>query len=322
MTVADVSFVIPTYNRPRYLAEAVASTRAQTVRPREIIVVDNGYADTAAALAPFGDAVRLVRSEPGSVQIARNTGFADASATWVATLDDDDVLHPTYVAAILPLLEDSRVDIVSTDHRKFRGNVFEEQTNFEQAPAGYWDCVPRLGEHMFVGKFPLAKLLQRIPIYPSTTVIRRDFALAIGGYDPAMRGIPAEDVEFLVRALTHGNLGLVWQPLVDYRLHPGNDSASVVAQKIGRWRIFEHVRRTHTDLPTEFIAALDAELPLRRIEIYKTAFRVGDRVLMEEVAELLAPRDWTPKMRARAAIAKAPDVIRHGLRFGASLESG
>ena len=221
MTCADVSFVVPTHNRPTYLAEAIASIRAQTISPREIIVVDNGNdGATASVLSPFAGSVRLVRSEYGSVQIARNTGFREANTTWVATLDDDDVLHPTFLQEALPLLDDRGVDIVSSDHRKFRGDVFEEDTNFEQAPSGYWDWVKHKGERTVIGRFPLAKLLQRIPVYPSTTIIRREFALSIGGYDPAMRGIPVEDIEFLVRALTHGNLGMVWKPLVSYRLHP------------------------------------------------------------------------------------------------------
>jgi len=320
--MADVSFVIPTHDRPGYLAEAVGSIFAQTVRPREIIVVDNGRGTAAAeALAPFGDRVRLVQSEPRSVQIARNTGFSEAVATWVATLDDDDILQPDYLAAALPLLDDHRVDIVSTDHRKFRGRIFEDRTNFEQAPLGYWDGVARAGEQTFVGRFPLAKLLQRIPAYPSTTIIRRSFALGIGGYDPAMRGIPAEDIEFLVRALTYGNLGLVWQPLVDYRLHDGNDSASVIGQKIGRWRIFEYIRRAHRDLPPDFVAALDADLPLRRVDIYKTACRIGDRALMDEVADMLLPGDWTLDMRARTMLTRAPLAVRRQLRYGTNIES-
>ena len=321
MTCADVSFVVPTHNRPTYLAEAIASIRAQTISPREIIVVDNGNdSATASVLSPFAGSVRLVRSKYGSVQIARNTGFREANTTWVATLDDDDVLHPTFLQEALPLLDDRGVDIVSSDHRKFRGDVFEEDTNFEQAPSGYWDWVKHKGERTVIGRFPLAKLLQRIPVYPSTTIIRREFALSIGGYDPAMRGIPVEDIEFLVRALTHGNLGMVWKPLVSYRLHPGNDSASFVGQVIGRWRIFEHVRRTHRDLPAAFIAALDQDLPRRRVEIYKIAFRTGDRSLMTEVAPLLKTSDWTLEMRARKLIAAAPAPVRRHLRYGKSAE--
>lgn len=319
MICADVSFVVPTYDRPAYLAQAIASICSQTVAPREIIVVDNGKSCDAVeeVLTPFADRVRIVRSTPGSVQIARNTGFQHAAATWVATLDDDDLLHTNYLEEALPLFREG-VDIISTDHIKFRGTVFEERSNFAQAPSDYWNGFERGDDRTIVGKFPLAKLLQRIPIYPSTTIIRRDFALAIGGYDPAMRGIVAEDVEFLVRALTHGNLGIVWKPLVDYRLHLGADSASEIEQAIGRWRIFEHVRRTHPCLPLDFVVALDRDLSHRRVAIFQLAFLIGDRPLMSKIAPLLAPSDWTPKMRARKVIAAFPHSVRRRLRFGRS----
>ena len=318
----DVSFVVPTYNRPDFLAEAINSIVAQSRPPREIIVVDNGTDDrTAAIVASFGARVQLVRSKQGSVQIARNTGFATATSTWVATLDDDDLLHPTYLEAAEPLMADPGIDIVSSDHRKFRDGIFENETNFGYAPPGYWDRVPqepRGDDRVFVGRFPLANLLQRIPVYPSTTIIRRDFANRIGCYDDRMRGIPAEDIEFLVRALTYGNLGLVMKPLLDYRLHGGNDSAGYVDQAIGRWRIFEFVRRFHKDLPDDFVLALDADLPERRRDLYKTGFRTGNRALMDEIAPLLRNSDWTPALLARRLIAHAPRPVARRMRFGAA----
>lgn len=319
-TPVDVSFVVPTHNRPDFLVEAVASILAQTRPAREIIVVDNGTSHRAAeVLSRFGDRVRIAHSEPGSVQRARNTGFDLAASPWVATLDDDDLLHPDYLAAAAPLLGDPAIDIVSTDHRKFRGAVFDAQTNFGQAPPGYWERVPqqpRGGDAVYVGRFPLANLLERIPVYPSTTIIRRDFARRIGGYEVAMQGISAEDIEFLVRALTHGNLGLVMRPLLDYRLHASNDSASFVGQTVGRWRIFEYVRRVHRDLPPDFVAALDADLPERRLDIFRTAYRTGNAALMEELAPLLRDDDRGVEFRIRRLIARLPSPLARRLRFG------
>lgn len=316
--VADVSFVVPTHNRVDLLAETIRSILHQTLPPREIIVVDNGTEDRAAAvLAEFGDQVRLLKSAPNQKQVARNTGFAAATSTWVATLDDDDLLDPAYLQHVEAAMRDGRADVIGTDHRKFQGSTFERETNFEQAPPGYWDAVPKpAGKEAwsFAGKFPLPNLLRRVPIYPSSTVIRRDFALAIGGYDPRMLGIPSEDLEFLVRALNRGRLAIVWPPLVQYRLHPGNDTASQVGREVGRWRIFEFVRREHRDLPPGFVAALDANLPARRVEIYEQAFRTNNRALMAEVAPLLRPQDWTPRQRLRRSVAALPAPLARALR--------
>jgi len=309
----DVSFVIPTHNRVDLLSETILSVLAQTVQPREIIVVDNGTQNRAAtAVAPFGDRVRLIKSTPNIKQTARNTGLEAATGKWVALLDDDDLLEPNYLENMARPIADGRANIVASDHRKFRGEISEAHTNFENVPNDYWSDVtkPAAGTNWsFVGKFPLRKLLRRIPAYPSMLIIRREFALGIGGYDAKMLGIPAEDVEFLVRALTYGELALVWAPLVRYRLHPGNETASQDGQTIGRWRIFEYVRRHHPDLPTDFIDALDQDLPIRRANTYRLAFRLNLIALMAETEPLLRPDDWTLAMRARRLTATAPFPI-------------
>ncbi|MDX3911643.1 MAG: glycosyltransferase family 2 protein [Sphingobium sp.] len=291
----DVSFVIPTHNRSDLLGETVKSVLRQTVSPREIIVVDNGtQGRAAAALEPFGSKVRLVKSTPNVKQRARNVGIELASSEWIATLDDDDLLAPDYLAEMAKPMIDGRADIISSDHRKFRGSEHDAETNFEMAPPGYWDGIPiPSGEEpwSYVGKFPIDRLLKRVPIYPSTMIIRRKFALEIGGYDCQMLGIKAEDLEFLIRALTHGHLALVWKPLVQYRLHEGNDTASLDGQAVGRWQIFEFARQNHADLPDYFLAALASDLPTRRRNIYAVAHRLGDHETLRRLRELLAPAD-------------------------------
>ncbi|RMF97037.1 MAG: glycosyltransferase, partial [Planctomycetota bacterium] len=57
---APVSVVIPVYNSRRYLPATLRSVFAQTVRPQEIIVVDDGSEDDSAALAEsLGPPVRV-----------------------------------------------------------------------------------------------------------------------------------------------------------------------------------------------------------------------------------------------------------------------
>ena len=97
---ADVSVVIPTYNRARVLPRAIDSALAQTVRPREIIVVDDGSTDeTAARLSQcYADAVRIVRQENAGVSAARARGVAEAGGDWIAFLDSDDEWLPEKLA--------------------------------------------------------------------------------------------------------------------------------------------------------------------------------------------------------------------------------
>jgi hypothetical protein len=97
-----VTILIPVFNRAGPLAEAVASGLAQTWRPIEILVVDDGSTDDpAAALAHFGAEVRLCPRPHAGVAAARNFGIREARGDFVHFLDSDDLLTPDTVAAKL-----------------------------------------------------------------------------------------------------------------------------------------------------------------------------------------------------------------------------
>ncbi len=89
---ADVSVVIPTFNRAEKVVTAVASVLGQTVPAREILVVDDGSEDhTREVLEPFLGRITLIRHPLNlGVSAARNTGIRSGKAPLVAFLDSDD----------------------------------------------------------------------------------------------------------------------------------------------------------------------------------------------------------------------------------------
>jgi glycosyltransferase involved in cell wall biosynthesis len=88
-----VSTIIPVYNCERYLAEAIESVLAQTYRPIEIIVVDDGSTDGSADVAKdFADLQVQYFYQPNSGPgAARNQGTSLARGSLFAFLDADDV---------------------------------------------------------------------------------------------------------------------------------------------------------------------------------------------------------------------------------------
>lgn len=89
--MSGVSVVIPSYNRAHCLADSVRSALRQTVRPEEILVVDDGSTDgTPEVCATFPSMVRCIRKANGGVSSARNRGIAEAKGDYVALLDADD----------------------------------------------------------------------------------------------------------------------------------------------------------------------------------------------------------------------------------------
>jgi len=317
----DVSVVIPTYNRPALLRQTVETVLAQTVRPREIIVVDNGTGkETATIAAKYGDAVTYLKVPSEGVQAARNAGVATARGEWIAMLDDDDLWHRDYLEQIRPALTDGRANLVYSDFRKFiedTGSGRKQpyaQTNFEMAPAGYWDGVPTAAQGRqwsFVGSFPAERLLRFVAFYPSATTIRRDLLQRLGGFNSEIFGIKSEDVEFTTRALLAGQIAIVWLTLMDYRIHGDNScAADWVSQAIGRWKIFEHIYARNGYGSEPLRKALEADLPKRRAKMFDQAWRHSRFGATDEIGAFLSDEDWTWLRRLRLAVRSAPPPVR------------
>lgn len=94
-----VSTIIPVYNRPGMLREAVASVLAQTYNTIEVIIVDDGSNDdtphTIEQLVANGQGlVKSVRQQNAGPGVARETGRQLAKGEFIQYLDSDDLLLP------------------------------------------------------------------------------------------------------------------------------------------------------------------------------------------------------------------------------------
>jgi glycosyltransferase involved in cell wall biosynthesis len=107
--VLTVSIILPTHDRPERLRRAVGSILAQTRRPDELIVIDDGGGGEPTALAgKVRDAgVRFVheRRERPSLPASRNRGMAIARGDVLLFMDDDVTLPPSFVSDLMALYE-------------------------------------------------------------------------------------------------------------------------------------------------------------------------------------------------------------------------
>src|SRR3989337_795696 len=86
---------MPTYNRARFIAEAVESILEQTLPPIQVLIIDDGSTDDTSELcAAFGEPVSYLRRENRGVAGARNAGIAAAEGDWIAFCDSDDLWKP------------------------------------------------------------------------------------------------------------------------------------------------------------------------------------------------------------------------------------
>jgi glycosyltransferase involved in cell wall biosynthesis len=94
MSQLSVSCIVPVYNGERYLKQAVDSILAQSYRPLEVIVADDGSTDrTVALLAGYGDRVRYLKQNNCGPAATRNLGLNAARGEFLAFLDQDDLWH-------------------------------------------------------------------------------------------------------------------------------------------------------------------------------------------------------------------------------------
>lgn len=93
-----VSTIIPVFNRPEMIVEAIDSVLNQTYRPIEIIVVDDGSTDNTkqvlTELAKQHDEIIVLSQTNSGPGAARELGLQSASGEFVQYLDSDDLLCP------------------------------------------------------------------------------------------------------------------------------------------------------------------------------------------------------------------------------------
>ncbi len=98
-----VSTIIPVHNRPAMLRTAVESVLAQTYRPIEVIIADDGSTDETPVVAKalverYHEVIRYVRHENAGPGPARELGRKLANGEFIQYLDSDDRLLPNKFA--------------------------------------------------------------------------------------------------------------------------------------------------------------------------------------------------------------------------------
>jgi len=116
-----VSVIIPVYNYERYLAQAIKSVLAQTYRPVEIIVVDDGSTDGSAEVTKrFTSPVKYCFQHHSGIGAARNCGIHLTQGDLIAFLDADDLWMKDKLARQMKALNDNpELDMVFGYARQF-----------------------------------------------------------------------------------------------------------------------------------------------------------------------------------------------------------
>lgn len=116
-----VSVIVPVYNIARLLPRCLDSLLAQTHRPLEIIVVDDGSCDESAAVmqryACDHPEIQVILQSHRGLGPARNAALSVAQGEWVTMVDADDWVEPDLISGLLDLAGRRQADVAIGNFR-------------------------------------------------------------------------------------------------------------------------------------------------------------------------------------------------------------
>lgn len=211
--MAELSVVVPAFNAGRYLKIAVDSLLAQRLPGLEVVVVDDGSTDGAAA-AVAGPNVRVLRQENRGEAAARNAGVKASTGRFITFLDADDVMAPDAVAPRHAYLTSHPEELAAgglpsrliDEEGRVAGEVFARMASKYAFPL-------RLDAEFYrSGKF--------FPVSCSLYVYRRAAFDRVGLYDETLPAAP--DCDFHFRLLAAAGVLVLPVPVFDRRIHGSN----------------------------------------------------------------------------------------------------
>jgi glycosyltransferase involved in cell wall biosynthesis len=209
----SVSVVVPAYNARRTLPATVASIESQTVRPLELIVVDDGSSDDTAEVARSTGAsnLRVIPQPNAGHAAARNTGITAARGRYVAFLDADDLWLPAKLERQLDAINrDPEIRALHTGAAR----IDDELRLLWTEPCGHsedqlWDTL----------------YFRNLPALMSTLMVERELLDEVGGFDPSL--VILQDWDIAIRLAQKGQLHSIPDVLSAYRYYGTSQSADV-----------------------------------------------------------------------------------------------
>lgn len=312
--MAELSVVVPTYNRASMLPGCVASIRAAGI-PAEIVIVDDGSTDDTEGVVQRIADVTYIRQPNSGPATARNLGAANSHGSLLAFLDSDDTWNPGILPRLVAAL-DRYPDSEAAFADALVGNPtdgFQPLTLVTATGSGWtWESLESgLVRHDRRSFFHA--MIQRNRVFLGATVVRRSAFDAIGGFDPSLFG--GEDYEFVLRLAWRAPFLFVPDPLANYLKHPGTVSTHGDRMDREFAAVMQKMLEKQPDLPGEERAMIRAR---RRLLLYWLGYNSYDRGDFVEARQRLREmmREFGPDLVSAGlwAVCFLPSGLVRGLR--------
>lgn len=238
-TLAKVSVIITTYNRTHILPRAIQSVLNQTHTNFELIIVDDGSEDNTEQLVKgmFDKRIRYIRHETNKgLPASRNTGIANATAEYIAFLDDDDEWMPRKLELQMKLFDKKNIGMVGCygltiypDHETQEGKNPHGLSREEVSKRSLFECA----------------------VAPTSAVVRKIVFDKVGLFYEGFRY--GEDSDMWIRILKSFELGFVPEKLFKRYKHGENISMTTSILRKAQFKkdLFEKYKADYLKYPQE-----------------------------------------------------------------------
>jgi glycosyltransferase involved in cell wall biosynthesis len=317
----EFTVVIPSHNRGDLIGETLDAVLAQTLKPQEIIVVDDGSTDnTSDVLAGYAGQITVKRVPSCGPQAKRDFGISLAKTDWVAHVDSDDLWLPNYLHKQAELLSaEPGIGMSFGNFCIFRDGLVEPKSKFDEAPAGFWENLGArpIPQGLIFDRSIAAASFRFHPIFPSAMVVSRTRIASVGGFNSHIP-LRVEDGEYTLRCLYRLKVAAIREPLVYIRKHASNMSGNLVLRLVDEVTALHHIKEHHSEaLPYRHI--IDDEIEIRTTMALNAAFSSKDHATAAALYRRLPPARRSMKLRVKAAVSGMPSFL--GLPLNASLQA-
>lgn len=220
-----VSVVIPIFRSEGLLEETLESVLNQTFQDFEIILVDNNASSGTRAIADFykkrfPDLIRIIREPEQGVCSARNTGIQESRGTYVALLDDDDMMDTDRLEKQLKAaIEHPDASLILCGANYFESTTGKILSSNVRGAYRKWTVLEGYLRELFQESFPSRKAESFVLTLPCTMFFSREDAIKAGLYDIRLNPNYGEDFDFSARMFALGNFFMINEPLALYRFN-------------------------------------------------------------------------------------------------------
>ena len=307
----SVSVIIPTYNRAELLPATIDSIVSQTYPIEQIIVIDDGSTDDTEAVArQLPSKVQYHRQDNGGVCAARNLGAKLAKSRFLAFCDGDDLWRADKLALQMQLHEQvPSLQYSFTNFSIIKDDIWSSSSKFDDAPPGFFEGCESIDDSSLIAQTSMYERILRFqPIWPSTVLITAELFRDLRGFNETFGRNPSEDLEFTLRCLSTGPIGIISTPCVGIRKHSSNFSGSSYRNTLGQIEILKYVL-SHHPISDSTRAAVSASIDARRIDAGSGAFALKEFDRCRDLLHGIPDFRLTWNLRAKRLISKCPKSI-------------